>query len=76
MANHKLSEKDVRVLTNRELSDLAEQFYLGEVSAEQVVSIASRYSDFRRLKEILTERMEATAKALCKVLDDAAFRAE
>lgn len=76
MSNQKASEKVKICLTDSELSDLAEQFYLGKISANHVVSIASNYADFKRLKTILKQRMNATAKALCKVLDDAAFDME
>lgn len=62
--------------TNSDLSQIAEMFYLGKLNAKQVASIIVRYSDHVKLKDIIQKRMKATADALCKLLDEAAFDAE
>lgn len=63
-------------MTTKELSDLAENFYLGKINADEVIAKIDYYSDFASLKSILAKRMIATAEALCKVLDNAASKAE
>lgn len=59
--------------TYAELFFLAENFASGEISATQVATIITDYSDFKKFKDIVQMRMKATADAMCDYLDRAAF---
>lgn len=59
-------------MTDRELFELAEKYYLGQVSTFEVVSLVRDPADLCQFKKILVAGMRNTALALCDEVDKGA----